>query len=158
MLGTSSESSRDANALALLDYGFRNFRVQTPVTAGRQLATVAVRGRPKLHVPLVAARTFRHVFARSQHVRTVVQAPGVVVGPQPAHTAVGSVLVLAGTREVARIPLVLTTAVPRPPPPTDWRTFTLIGIALLLAALTALVTWQLQRRRAGRATEKRTAA
>jgi D-alanyl-D-alanine carboxypeptidase (penicillin-binding protein 5/6) len=158
VLGTSSEASRDANTLALLDYGFRNFRVQTPVTGGQQLATVAVRGRPKLRVPLVAARTFRHVFARSEHVRTVVQAPGVVVGPQPARTALGSVLVLAGGREVARVPLLLTAAVPQPPPPTDWRTFTLIGIAVLLAALTLLVIWQVQRRRAGRATEKRTAA
>jgi hypothetical protein len=82
----------------------------------------------------------------------------VVVGPQPARTALGSVLVLAGGREVARVPLLLTAAVPRPPPPTDWRTFTLIGIAVLLAALTLLVIWQVQRRRAGRATEKRTAA
>ena len=34
VLGTSSEASRDANTLALLDYGFANFRLVTPVAAG----------------------------------------------------------------------------------------------------------------------------
>jgi D-alanyl-D-alanine carboxypeptidase (penicillin-binding protein 5/6) len=158
VLGTSSESSRDANTLALLDYGLRNFHVLTPVSAGQPLAVVAVRGRPKLQTQLVAVGSFRHVFARSEHIRTVVQAPRLVVGPRASREVVGSVVVLADGRPVARVPLALAAAVPAPPPPTDWRTFTLIGIALLLAVLTVVIVWQLQRSRAGRATEKRTAA
>jgi D-alanyl-D-alanine carboxypeptidase (penicillin-binding protein 5/6) len=158
VLGTSSESSRDANALALLDYGFHNFQTRTPVSVGQAVATTTVRGWPKRHAQLVAAGSFRHVFARSQHVRTVVEAPPVLVGPRATGEQVGSVVVLADGKEVARVPLALTAAIPAPPPPMSWRTFTLIGIALLLAAGTVLVAWQLQRTRAGRATEKRTAA
>jgi D-alanyl-D-alanine carboxypeptidase (penicillin-binding protein 5/6) len=157
VLGTSSEASRDANTLSLLNYGFRNFHVLTPVSAGQPLATVAVRGRPKLHAQLVAAGSFRHLFARSEHIRTVVQAPPAVVGPKAGHQVVGSVLVLADGRLVARIPLALAAAVPAPPPPVDLGTSTLIGIALLLAWVTVVIAWLLQRRRAGRATEKRTA-
>jgi hypothetical protein len=80
------------------------------------------------------------------------------VGPKASHELVGSVVVLADGKQVARVPLALATAIPAPPPPTDWRTFTLIGIALLLACLTIVIAWQMQRTRAARATEKRTAA
>lgn len=155
VLGTSSEASRDANTLALLDYGFRNFQLQTPVSAGQVLAAVPVRGWPKLQAQLVATGTFREVFARTQRVLTRVVAPKVLVGPKPAHQVVGSVVVMAGDQEVARIPLALARALPAPPATSLWRPSTLIAIAVLLAAAVAWMAWQMQG--AGRATEKRPA-
>ena len=38
VLGTSSEAARDSNALALLQWGFANFGLRTPVHAGKVLA------------------------------------------------------------------------------------------------------------------------
>ena len=49
VLGTSSEASRDANTMALLTYGFDNFRLQTPVRAGAVLASPTVKDRPGVH-------------------------------------------------------------------------------------------------------------
>ena len=49
VLGTSSEAARDENALALLNYGFATFRLVKPVTEGRVMAEIRVKGRPYTH-------------------------------------------------------------------------------------------------------------
>lgn len=157
VLGAESESSRDANTLALLDYGFANFRRRTPVARGQPFGAVSVRGRPKLRVSLLATGTFRHLFPRAQAVATTVEAPSVVSGPLGDHTVVGSVVVSAAGRPVGRVPLALATKVPAPPASHRWRTFTLIGIAVLLAAAALATAGRLRRRRAGSASEKRPA-
>ena len=47
VLGTASEAARDASALALLNWGFAEYHLVTPVTPGEVFArrTVPVRGR-----------------------------------------------------------------------------------------------------------------
>jgi D-alanyl-D-alanine carboxypeptidase (penicillin-binding protein 5/6) len=107
VLGAPSEATRDSAALALLDYGFAAFQLRTPVRAGEVLARPAVSGRPGRRVRLIAASTYAHVFPRGVRVRIRVKAPAELTGPLPRHAAVGSVLVLAGRRIVARIPLLL---------------------------------------------------
>ena len=47
VLGATSESARDADTLALLDWGFDNFRLVTPVAAGATVASRPVRGRAR---------------------------------------------------------------------------------------------------------------
>ena len=157
VLGTASESERDSDTLALLGYGFQNFRELTPVRTGQVLATLPVRGWPHRSVKLIATATFARVFARSEPVHTVVVAPRRLAGPQPAHRLVGQVLIQVRGRTLGRVRLALATPVPAPPPSVSWRPFTLMAIVLLLAASIAAIALRRQRSPTGRATEKRAA-
>ena len=58
------DSRADANTLALLDYGFANFRVWTPVRAGQVMARPTVKDRPGLRARRHAARGFTRVLPR----------------------------------------------------------------------------------------------
>lgn len=113
VLGTSSEAARDSNALALLNWGFANFGMRTPVHAGAVLARPAITDKVGTHVRLLAASTYTHVFPRSEAVRLRVRAPAQLTGPLPAHAVVGSVAVVAGGRVVTRIPLLTASQLPR---------------------------------------------
>jgi D-alanyl-D-alanine carboxypeptidase (penicillin-binding protein 5/6) len=113
VLGTSSEAARDSNALALLQWGFANFGLRTPVHAGKVLARpVIVGSAPAAHVRLVAADSYTHVFPKAASITLRVHAPKQLVGPLPAQTDVGWVAVVADHKVVTRIPLLLTSAVP----------------------------------------------
>jgi serine-type D-Ala-D-Ala carboxypeptidase (penicillin-binding protein 5/6) len=113
VLGTSSEAARDSNALALLQWGFANFGLRTPVRAGKVLARPAITGTtPEAHARLVAASTYTHVFPRAATVKLRVHAPAELTGPLPAQSVVGSVAVVADNHVVTRIPLLLVSAVP----------------------------------------------
>jgi serine-type D-Ala-D-Ala carboxypeptidase (penicillin-binding protein 5/6) len=113
VLGTSSEAARDSNALALLQWGFANFGLRTPVRAGKVLARPVITGTtPATHVHLIAASTYTHVFPRSASVTLRVHAPAELTGPLPAQSAVGWVSVVENHRVVTRIPLLLVSAVP----------------------------------------------
>jgi len=112
VLGTASEHARDANALALLDYGFAHFRPFTPVNAGEVLARPAVRYRPSETAPVIASRTFTRVLARPTRLRVAVELPRRLTGPLARHAAVGTAVVLADGRPIARISLLLARALP----------------------------------------------
>jgi serine-type D-Ala-D-Ala carboxypeptidase (penicillin-binding protein 5/6) len=113
VLGTPSEAARDASALALLNYGFENFRIETPVHAGEVLARLPVKDQPTLRARLIATSSYTHVFRRSARIRVRIRAPAQLIGPLPAHAVVGSALVTVGRRVQARIPLELVSAVPK---------------------------------------------
>ena len=115
VLGTSSESARDANALSLLNWGFANFGLRTPVHAGHVLARPAITGNPNARARLIAASTYTHVFPRSAKVRLRVSAPATLTGPLSADRVVGSVAVIENHRVVTRIPLLLAAALPQIP-------------------------------------------
>ena len=112
VLGTSSEAARDANTLALLDYGFNSFTLLEPVRAGSVLARPAVRDRPGKHAALIAGAAFTRVLPRSARLEVRVQAPREVAGPLRRHTRLGTAVVLVNGRAVARIPLLLAGALP----------------------------------------------
>ena len=114
VLGTSSEAARDSNALALLQWGFANFGLRTPVHAGKVLARPVIVGSTPAgaHARLVAADTYTHVFPKAASITLRVHAPKQLVGPVPAQTDVGWVAVVADHKVVTRIPLLLTSAVP----------------------------------------------
>ncbi len=156
VLGTPSEEARDASTLALLNYGFDNFRQRTPVRKGAVLAHPAVHGRGDLRVNAAAARTFSHVFPRRARVHLRVSAPDQVTGPLRRGAIVGAVSVVAGRKIVARVPLVLAGAVPPPRPAAAGlgfitRPFTLVSVVVLIAALTAFVVFRRGRIRGKRA-------
>jgi D-alanyl-D-alanine carboxypeptidase (penicillin-binding protein 5/6) len=112
VLGTSSEQSRDANTMALLDYGFGSFRPWTPVRAGQVLARLPVKDRPGVRVPLVAAAGFTSVLARSSRVSVRAAVPRQLTGPLPAQAVIGTATVLVGRRVLAHIPLLLAHPLP----------------------------------------------
>ncbi|HTP18245.1 MAG TPA: D-alanyl-D-alanine carboxypeptidase family protein [Solirubrobacteraceae bacterium] len=114
VLGTSSEAARNSNALALLNWGFANFGMRTPVHAGAVLARPAITGgKPGAHARLLAASSYTHVFPKAEQVRLRVTAPAQVTGPMPKDARVGWVAVVGGHRVVARIPLLLAAELPQ---------------------------------------------
>jgi D-alanyl-D-alanine carboxypeptidase (penicillin-binding protein 5/6) len=155
VLGTTSEGERDANTMALLDYGFANFHPVEPVHAGAVLARPAVRDRPGVHVPVIAARAFARILPRRAHVQVRVRAPDQLTGPLRRHTDVGSAIVLANGRPIARVPLVLPRALPAVSAltlaaRTTSKPLMVLVIALALAAALALIATRRRRSRAAR--------
>jgi D-alanyl-D-alanine carboxypeptidase (penicillin-binding protein 5/6) len=151
VLGTDSESSRDSNTLTLLDYGFANFHLVTPVKAGTVLARPTVKDRPGFRARVIAGATFTRVLANDAVVRTRVQIPDQLAGPLKRHAVVGTVLVLAGSKTIARIPLLLSERLAAVSPLTIAARFITRPITLfvVLVAL-ALVVVLIARRRAHR--------
>jgi serine-type D-Ala-D-Ala carboxypeptidase (penicillin-binding protein 5/6) len=136
VLDAPTEDARETDTLSLLQYGFANFELLTPLSAGERVVTRPVKGRPTLHAKLVAASTFTHVFPRTTAVRKLIRAPKQLIGPRRAGARVGSVTVLAGGTAVATVPLLLAKAIPAPPATgilgLGAGPFTLLVLALLL--------------------------
>ncbi|MFL5890322.1 MAG: D-alanyl-D-alanine carboxypeptidase family protein [Solirubrobacteraceae bacterium] len=112
VLGDASEAARDADTIALLDYGLAQLKRVTPVRKGERLAAAKVRYRESDTVPLVAARTVREVVRRGQRARVSADTPDVVEGPKAVGARVGTATVRVGGRVVARLPLVAGAPVP----------------------------------------------
>jgi serine-type D-Ala-D-Ala carboxypeptidase (penicillin-binding protein 5/6) len=159
VLGTDSEQARDSNTLALLNYGFGNFQLDTPIHAGEVLARPTVADRPGVHVPVVAARTFTRVLARQTRLRTLIEVHHQLVGPLPGQAVVGTAVVLADGRQIARIPILLRRALPAVSGlaiATRFITKPLmllfIGLAL---ALVTMLAWVARRRKRTRAPRRK---
>jgi D-alanyl-D-alanine carboxypeptidase (penicillin-binding protein 5/6) len=154
VLGTDSETSRDANTLALLDYG-TNFRVWTPVRKGQLMAHPTVKEQPGLHPTVTAAAGYSRILPRSAPVRVQLAVPHQLVGPLPAQSVVGTATVTDGRRVLARIPLVLTHRLPAVSGLTRatrfiTRPLTLAVIAAGVGAAALLLRNVRRRRRVGR--------
>jgi D-alanyl-D-alanine carboxypeptidase (penicillin-binding protein 5/6) len=146
VLGTASEAARDANTMALLDFGFSSFRLVRPVRAGSVVARPGVRDRPGEHVAVVAARGFRTVVERRQRVELRVQLPRQLAGPLPRGAVVGSVEVVVARRPVVRIPLLVARALSAVSPLALAARFilrpaALVSLLVLLGASIAVVLW-----------------
>ena len=144
VLGTPSEATRDASTLALLDYGFANFRLARPIVAGTVLARLPVRDQPGLRPEVIAARTVAVVVPRTAPVRIELELPHELASPLARRTVVGAAVVLGGERTIARTPLLLASAVPAVGPMTVAvrliaRPFTLVLLVVLFAAAIALI-------------------
>jgi D-alanyl-D-alanine carboxypeptidase (penicillin-binding protein 5/6) len=118
VLGTPSMADRDGDTLALLGYGFKEFRLVRPVRAGTVLASTAVRDRPGVRAELIAGRSFARVVPATAALSLRVDAPRELAGPQRRHAVIGSVAVLSNGRPIARIPLLLAAALPAVSPLT----------------------------------------
>jgi D-alanyl-D-alanine carboxypeptidase (penicillin-binding protein 5/6) len=112
VLGDPSEAARDADTIALLNYGLAQLKRITPVRKGERLAAAKIRYRESDTVPLVAARPVREVVRRGQRARVTVDAPDVVEGPKAAGARVGTATVRVGGRVIARVPVVAGAPVP----------------------------------------------
>jgi serine-type D-Ala-D-Ala carboxypeptidase (penicillin-binding protein 5/6) len=158
VLGTPSEAARNADTLAVLKYGFANFRIARPVLAGAVLARPTVKDRPGVRADVIAGGSFVRVLARSIHVSTRVVVAPQLAGPLKRHAVVGSVVVLADGRRIARIPLLLDRALPAVSPLTIAarfivRPFTLLALALLLGGGAGAIAARRRRRHTGKPPE-----
>ncbi|MBV9050702.1 MAG: D-alanyl-D-alanine carboxypeptidase [Solirubrobacterales bacterium] len=162
VLGTSSEATRDSNTLALLGYGFASFHLVHPVQAGEVLARPSVRDDPGRHAIAIAARGFAAVTTRDARVHVQVEVPAQLAGPQKRYTVVGTALVSADGHALGRIRLVLAQALPAVSPLTQvgrfiMRPFTLVPLALMLAAAAAVIVRRRARMRGGRMARRKPA-
>jgi D-alanyl-D-alanine carboxypeptidase (penicillin-binding protein 5/6) len=160
VLGTPSQGARDGDTLALLGYGFANFHWVTPVVAGVILARPAIQYQPGRHAQLIAAHAFTRVLPRATPVRIRVDAPRQLTGPLPRYAQIGAVVVLAGHRPIARIPLLLAHALPAVSAlerAADFllRASTLLGLILVLGAAVGASVFRRQRSRAKAAAASR---
>lgn len=114
VLGTPSESARDADSLRLLRYGFAGFGLVRPVRRGQVVARARVRDRPKDRIPLLAARGLTRVERRGDRDVLVAQVPRELKGPIAARVRVGTLLVKVRGRVVARIAILTGRAVKAP--------------------------------------------
>jgi D-alanyl-D-alanine carboxypeptidase (penicillin-binding protein 5/6) len=153
VLGTASETARDQTTLALLDWGFQNFRLAQPVTAGAVVARPTINGYTNQHVPVIAARTVSWAIPRGGQLRVALKLPHQLNGPLKRRARVGSATVLEGARAVERVELVVARAVPGLSPfivvaRFVTRPYTLVVLIVVLGAVAGLTVRQRSRRRA----------
>jgi serine-type D-Ala-D-Ala carboxypeptidase (penicillin-binding protein 5/6) len=111
VMGSPTESQRDADTLALLRYALGRFQRRTVVRRGATLARADLRFRDE-QVRLVAGRGIQRVLRNGQRARVrLVGAPAELDGPLTAGARVGTVEARVAGRVVARAPLVTATAV-----------------------------------------------
>jgi D-alanyl-D-alanine carboxypeptidase (penicillin-binding protein 5/6) len=151
VLGTGSAQERDSSTLAVLDYGFAEFRMWTPVRAGEVLARPGVRDRPGVHPAVIAAQTFTRALARQAQVRTRIELSRRLIGPLARHAVVGTAVVFDGRRPIARVPLLLARALPAAPGATIAARLTswplVLGPGAIVVALGLILTRATRRRR-----------
>ena len=153
VLGTPSIGARDASTMALLGYGYANFQLVTPVRAGSVVTRPTVTDRPGVRAVLLAGETVTRVVRRSVRVLTLVKAPHELTGPLPKGAVLGTMLVLADGRVIARVPLLLARPLRAVSPLTIaarfvTRPLTLISIVITLLALLG-VALVIRNRRSG---------
>ncbi len=160
VMGTSSEYSRDANTLRLLEWGLGAFRIATPVTAGQVIARPTVKDRSGVRAQVIAANSVVRIVPRSPGLSWKVQVPKQLAGPLPRHAVVGKLTVLQGRHVVARVRLLLAQKLPAVSPLTKaarflTRPFTLVLlVVLLLAAFGVAGAWRSRARERGAAGPK----
>ncbi len=81
--GTPSEASRDADALALLNWAFATRAFKTPVRSRAVYATARLKYRPEDEIRLIATRTVRELLRRDARIAVAVRAPQELQGPLP---------------------------------------------------------------------------
>jgi D-alanyl-D-alanine carboxypeptidase (penicillin-binding protein 5/6) len=111
VLGASSETQRNTDSLALLEWGLHQFRRVTAVREERPYAKADVRWRGEETVDLVAAHAVRLTVRRGQGVTRRVKAPSEVKGPLAAGAEVGRLEVVQRGRVVRTVPLVTASPV-----------------------------------------------
>ena len=117
VLGTSSEAARDANALALLKYGFAEFTLVHPVRAGQVIARRPSAAYPVAMPSSSPAAASCASIPRADRVRSAGRAPARLVGPLARGDGGRTGDRCWSTRgRCDTVPLVLGRALPAPPP------------------------------------------
>jgi len=150
VLGTWTESERDAETARLLEYGFSQYRKRVPIRAEQALARPSIRYSGG-ELALRARRTVAVGVRRGQRLQMRVQAPAEVEGPLRRGARLGRATVFVDGRRAASVPLRAARAVPEATTLERLRSFVAdkalwLGLALF-AILIAAVLFRRRRRR-----------
>jgi serine-type D-Ala-D-Ala carboxypeptidase (penicillin-binding protein 5/6) len=132
VLGSSSETARDAATLELLRWGFSLYERHRPVSDGEPLARPEVDSGGRL--PLVPKRGIAVTTRRGERIKTVVDAPEELEGPVRRGERFGKVSVLVDGREAGAVPLLAAASAPAPTIPEELEHRLGVPIEALLAA------------------------
>jgi serine-type D-Ala-D-Ala carboxypeptidase (penicillin-binding protein 5/6) len=138
VLGAPSEAQRDDESLALLDYGFAQYRTRRPVRAGEVLASPSIRYSGG-ELALRAAHPISVGVRRGQRLQTRVRAPDRVTGPVRRGARLGRVTVIVDGREAGAAPLFAARSIPKASAFERLRSHGLLLLALLAIALSAIL-------------------
>jgi D-alanyl-D-alanine carboxypeptidase (penicillin-binding protein 5/6) len=162
VMGEPSESSRDADTLALLRWGLGRFKRVQALDRHRVMARASIEHRDE-EAELVPARSLTVTVRDGERLRRVVHAPDELEGPLPKGERVGTVTVLVDGEPVRRIALETATEVPGAG--TLRVLFSVLGVpltlllalAILLAALLVALRFRVRLRlvREGKGRERR---
>lgn len=111
VIGAPTDEARFDGSLALLEYGFGQYRQRRPVRVGQDLANPAIRYSGG-HLPLRARRAVTIGLRRGQRLDVQVRAPGEVEGPIRRGARLGAATVLVDGRVAAIVPLRAGRAIP----------------------------------------------
>lgn len=92
--------------MALFDFGFGTYRMETPVTMGQRLAQTLVCGGEKSAVMLAAQRALSYPVTGEEKLTVKVTAPTSVAAPITAGQVLGTVSAYLNGEEVASVDLV----------------------------------------------------
>ena len=112
VVGTWTDEERFDDSLALLEWGFSQYKTRLPVRRGEDVASPAIRysgGR----LPLLAARSLQVGVRRGQTVDVRVRAPEEVEGPVDQGTRLGTATVFVAGRRAGSVPLRASRQVPK---------------------------------------------
>jgi D-alanyl-D-alanine carboxypeptidase (penicillin-binding protein 5/6) len=147
VLDSPSEAGRDADTLALLDYGFGLYRRIPVFRRGEPVREASVAYYGDRRVAIEPARAVTLAVRRGQRVRTEIDAPGHLDGPLPKGEPVGRASVFLDGRRIRSVRLVTADAVPRAGfarKLVSWLVTPLALIAIVVVA--AIVLWRRHRR------------
>ncbi|HEY8502604.1 MAG TPA: D-alanyl-D-alanine carboxypeptidase family protein [Solirubrobacterales bacterium] len=150
-IGAPTDEARYADNLALLEYGFSQYRRRLPIHRGEDLADPEIRYSGG-QLPLRAERSLQVGVRRGQRLTVAVRAPQEVEGPLQRGVRLGRATVFVDGRRVGSVPLLAGRAVPEASAFDRARGFLAdnwipIGIAAFVILMTAAI---LLRRRARR--------
>ncbi len=149
VLGTPSETARDNSTLALLDWGYANFRMARPITGGSVIARPTANGYSNRHAPVIAARSFHWVVPRNASLHVRIRLASNLDGPLKRHAAVGSATIFDGTKPVGHVRLLIERALAGLSPITALARFITkpISLVVLIVILAAVALTVLRRSR-----------
>lgn len=109
--------------MALLDYGFANYHMETAVPAGRVLASVLVREGTEASVPLAASEDLSYPLTEGETLKVVARLPISVPAPVVPGQVLGEVCAYLEDEEVAKVELVAAAPSAKkegPKQPASW--------------------------------------
>jgi serine-type D-Ala-D-Ala carboxypeptidase (penicillin-binding protein 5/6) len=137
VLGAPTAAVRDADTLALLDWGFSLYHRERPVRRDRPLARPEVDSGGR--IPLVPKRNFEVTLRDGEKVDTAIRAPEELDGPIRRGQRLGRVSVSVEGREAGVVPLVAAASAPAATLPEQLEQRLPVSLPVAIAVLVAVV-------------------
>ncbi len=113
VMGTSSEATRDAVTVELMDYGFSLYEKRVPVRTGSPVERIPVKFEDR-ELPVSSPRPVRIGVKQGEQLALTVDLPDEVEGPIRRGERLGTATVRLDGQQVGRVPLIADRAVAEP--------------------------------------------